>query len=292
MPARCSPSGSPAPTGGSSLRPAAAHRRQRLRPPGRRRRAGASNTARTSSTPTARKSAPICRGSPGGAPTSIACLQQHHRQAAADADQPHDPQRALRPRSFRRGGRRPRFWPPAPKSSIRDRDLPRRGRRPGRNQDLYRTFFEGYTRKQWGLDPSRARRIGDFPDADPDLARRSYFLDTYQAMPVNGFTRMFERMLAHRERQHARLRDDPRGLAHGAAAERTIYHRAHRRVFRPPLRRAPLPSLEFRLQTVDPQQHQPVAVINYPFEEVPTRESPNSSISRGRVIAKTTISTK
>ena len=64
--------------------------------------------------------------------------------------------------------------------------------------DLYRTFFEGYTRKQWGLDPA---------DLDKSVTARiptrtstddRYFLDTYQAMPADGFTHLFENMLDHR----------------------------------------------------------------------------------------------
>jgi UDP-galactopyranose mutase len=53
---------------------------------------------------------------------------------------------------------------------------------------LYETFFQGYTRKQWGLDPS---------DLDKSVTSRvptrtntddRYFLDTFQAMPKEGFT--------------------------------------------------------------------------------------------------------
>ena len=64
-------------------------------------------------------------------------------------------------------------------------------------RDLYEKMFRGYTRKQWGLDPS---------ELDASVAARipvrlnrddRYFSDTYQAMPLHGFTRMFENMLDH-----------------------------------------------------------------------------------------------
>src|SRR5688572_5879684 len=63
--------------------------------------------------------------------------------------------------------------------------------------DLYKKFFRGYTRKQWGLDPSEldaqvAARIPTRTNRDD-----RYFADTFQAMPRHGYTRMFERMLAH-----------------------------------------------------------------------------------------------
>ena len=62
-------------------------------------------------------------------------------------------------------------------------------------RDLYEKFFRGYTRKQWGLDPSElaasvAARIPTRTNHDD-----RYFTDTFQKMPADGYTRMFERML-------------------------------------------------------------------------------------------------
>jgi UDP-galactopyranose mutase len=64
-------------------------------------------------------------------------------------------------------------------------------------RDLYEKFFLNYTRKQWGLDLSElsggvAARI---PTRSNDDDR--YFTDRHQAMPRDGYTRMFERMLDH-----------------------------------------------------------------------------------------------
>src|SRR5207302_1282798 len=57
--------------------------------------------------------------------------------------------------------------------------------------------FRNYTRKQWGLDPSEldAQVTARVPVRTNRDDR--YFTDTYQAMPLHGFTRMFEKMLAH-----------------------------------------------------------------------------------------------
>src|SRR5207302_2644706 len=62
-------------------------------------------------------------------------------------------------------------------------------------RELYEKFFRNYTRKQWGLDPSEldssvAGRIPVRFDRDS-----RYFTDSFQAMPREGFTRMFERIL-------------------------------------------------------------------------------------------------
>jgi UDP-galactopyranose mutase len=64
-------------------------------------------------------------------------------------------------------------------------------------RDLYEKFFRGYTRKQWGLDPSElassvAARIPTRNNRDD-----RYFTDTYQQMPEAGYSRMFERLLDH-----------------------------------------------------------------------------------------------
>src|SRR3954452_20103213 len=64
-------------------------------------------------------------------------------------------------------------------------------------RELYELFFQGYTRKQWGLDPSEldkqvTSRIPTRTNTDD-----RYFSDAFQAMPLNGYTAMFEKMLDH-----------------------------------------------------------------------------------------------
>lgn len=64
-------------------------------------------------------------------------------------------------------------------------------------RDLYEKFFLNYTKKQWGVDPSElkagvAARIPVRTNTDD-----RYFTDTYQAMPLHGYTKMFESMLDH-----------------------------------------------------------------------------------------------
>jgi len=64
-------------------------------------------------------------------------------------------------------------------------------------RELYEKFFRGYTRKQWGLDPSEldAQVTARVPTRTNRDAR--YFTDAYQAMPKHGFTRMFGNLLDH-----------------------------------------------------------------------------------------------
>jgi UDP-galactopyranose mutase len=63
-------------------------------------------------------------------------------------------------------------------------------------QELYDLLYREYTRKQWGrgggeLDATVAGRL-PFRTNDDDR----YFTDPFQAMPIDGFTALFERMLA------------------------------------------------------------------------------------------------
>jgi UDP-galactopyranose mutase len=64
-------------------------------------------------------------------------------------------------------------------------------------RELYEAFFRGYTRKQWGLDPSQldAQVTARIPVRTNSDDR--YFTDGFQFMPKHGYTRMFENMLDH-----------------------------------------------------------------------------------------------
>jgi UDP-galactopyranose mutase len=64
-------------------------------------------------------------------------------------------------------------------------------------RELYETLFRGYTRKQWGLDPSQlhAQVCARIPVRVDDDDR--YFGDTFQSMPADGYTALFTRLLDH-----------------------------------------------------------------------------------------------
>ena len=64
--------------------------------------------------------------------------------------------------------------------------------------ELYELFFKGYTQKMWGkhpreLDASVTARIPIRWGSRDDR----YFTDKHQAMPRDGYTAMFDRMLGH-----------------------------------------------------------------------------------------------
>ena len=62
-------------------------------------------------------------------------------------------------------------------------------------RELYEKFFRGYTRKQWQRDPSELNSsvCARIPIRTNEDDR--YFTDSFQNMPAEGYTAMFERIL-------------------------------------------------------------------------------------------------
>ena len=135
---------------------------------------------------------------------------------------------------------------------------------------LYELFFRGYTRKQWDCDPSAldATVIARIPVRTGFDDR--YFTDTYQAMPRDGYTKLFERMLDQPgidvwldtpfERAKARFRYSS-----------VIYTGPIDEYFGYRFGRLPYRSLRFVHRTLDCERFQPVAVVNHPNDHRYTR---------------------
>ena len=157
-------------------------------------------------------------------------------------------------------------------------------------RELYELFFRGYTRKQWGLDPSEldkqvTSRIPTRTNTDD-----RYFTDTFQAMPLQGYTAMFERMLANPLIDRM-LGTDFRDLKEEAheMAEHIIYTGPVDEYFDFRFGKLPYRSLKFDHRTLEEEWHQPVAVVNYPDPDVPyTRISEYKHLT-GQQAPNTTI---
>jgi UDP-galactopyranose mutase len=154
-------------------------------------------------------------------------------------------------------------------------------------RELYEKFFRGYTRKQWGLDPSEldAQVTARVPVRTNRDDR--YFSDVFQAMPRFGYTRMFENMLDH-PNIRILLNTSYREVMNDLPDARVIYTGPVDEFF--DYRFGPLPyrSLNFRFETLDERQHQPVAVINYPNEQPYTRVTEFKHLT-GQQHRKTTL---
>jgi UDP-galactopyranose mutase len=154
-------------------------------------------------------------------------------------------------------------------------------------RELYEKFFKNYTRKQWGLDPSEldASVIARVPTRTNRDDR--YFTDTYQAMPLHGYARMFERMLSHPNIK-IMLNVDYRELRGIVPFGEMIYTGPIDEYFNYQYGKLPYRSLRFDFQTHDQPVFQSAPVVNYPNEYAYTRVTEFKYLT-GQEHAKTSV---
>lgn len=137
--------------------------------------------------------------------------------------------------------------------------------------DLYEKFFLNYTRKQWGLNPSDlkagvAARIPVRTNTD-----NRYFNDTFQAMPLHGYTKMFEAILDH-PNISVTLGVDFEDIRDSTQAQRLVYTGPIDAYFHYRFGRLPYRSLCFEHEhLVNIDRYQDVGTVNYPNDHAYTR---------------------
>ena len=137
-------------------------------------------------------------------------------------------------------------------------------------RELYEKFFRGYTRKQWALDPSEldaqvTARVPTRTNRD-----NRYFTDSYQSMPLYGFTRMFENMLDHKNIK-IMLNTDYREGKEFVPFKEMVYTGPIDEYFDYQYGKLPYRCLEFKHETHDKPLFQTAAVVNYPNDYAYTR---------------------
>jgi UDP-galactopyranose mutase len=155
-------------------------------------------------------------------------------------------------------------------------------------RELYELFFRGYTRKQWGLDPSQldasvTARIPTRFDRDD-----RYFTDRFQAMPRQGYSVMFERMLDN-PRIDVRVGVDYSEVRRPRLARHTIYTGPIDGFFGRRFGALPYRSLHFEFETFGADRFQPVGTVNEPDEAVPYTRTTEFKHLTGQRHARTTI---
>lgn len=137
-------------------------------------------------------------------------------------------------------------------------------------RELYEKFFRGYTRKQWALDPSEldASVTARIPTRNNKDNR--YFTDTYQAMPLLGYTKMFEKMLDHPNIK-VMLNTDYKEIVNDIHYDQMIYTGPVDYYFDYCYGRLPYRSLEFKFETIEQDRFQAAGTVNYPNEHLYTR---------------------
>lgn len=154
-------------------------------------------------------------------------------------------------------------------------------------RELYEKFFKGYTKKQWSLDPS---------ELDASVAARipvrcnrddRYFTDTYQGMPLLGYTNIFENMLSHPNIK-IMLNTDYREIEDIIPYKEMIYTGPIDYYFNYCFGKLPYRSLEFKFETYETETCQPTGTVNYPNEHPFTRSTEFKYLT-GQKNPKTTV---
>ena len=159
--------------------------------------------------------------------------------------------------------------------------------------DLYEKFFKGYTIKQWKRDPRDldASVCGRIPIRTNRDNR--YLREDFQALPKDGYTRLFEKMIAAcGDRLEIRLKTDYREVCGEGPFDRIIVTGPIDEFYDFRFGRLPYRSLRFENESFTPaqlKQHhqasskihhpkfkidnfwQPAMQVNYPNEEAFTR---------------------
>lgn len=137
-------------------------------------------------------------------------------------------------------------------------------------RELYEKFFRGYTRKMWELDPSELD--ASVTARVPTRTNRDdrYFTDTYQAMPLYGYTEMFRKMLTHPNIK-IMLNTDYKEIIEFIPHKNLIFTGPIDEYFDYCYGKLPYRSLEFKFETIDSEFFQPTGTVNYPNEQLYTR---------------------
>ncbi|MCW3090933.1 MAG: UDP-galactopyranose mutase [Ferruginibacter sp.] len=137
-------------------------------------------------------------------------------------------------------------------------------------RELYEKFFKYYTRKQWDLDPSEldasvTARVPTRTNKD-----NRYFTDTYQAMPMHGYTNMFSKMLDHPNIK-IMLNTDYKEVIGTLNYKTLIYTGPIDAYFDYCYGKLPYRSIDFKFETIDAENFQPTGTVNYPTSQPYTR---------------------
>ena len=172
---------------------------------------------------------------------------------------------------------------------------------------VYENVFLHYTMKQWGKTPDQIDKsiTGRVPVFVGDDDR--YFPQApFQGMPVDGYTKLFDRMLDH-DLIDVFLGVDARDLlsvdegdsASGASPRIMVRERPYGgevvytgpldELFDLDLGALPYRTLDMEFETLDQDQFQPVGTVNYTTSEDFTRITEFKNMTGQRVDGKTTI---
>jgi len=140
---------------------------------------------------------------------------------------------------------------------------------------IYEKVFKSYTIKQWGLKPEEidkkvTARVPIYISRD-----NRYFTDKYQAVPEEGYTKIFERMLSHPNIK-IMLNTDFKEVIHIDFENKKIYFMGQEfrgkliftgmidELFNYKYGYLPYRSLDLKFETIEKEYYQEASVVNYP----------------------------
>lgn len=134
--------------------------------------------------------------------------------------------------------------------------------------DLFQKFFRYYTKKQWNLEPRELSPTvcGRIPIRTNDDCR--YFNDKYQFMPKYGYTKMFEKILDHKNIEII-LNTDYKTIINYIEYDKMIYTGSIDYFFDYKYGKLSYRSIRFEFKNFNVRSFQPSSVVNYVESDVP-----------------------
>lgn len=129
-------------------------------------------------------------------------------------------------------------------------------------KDLFEKFFKHYTKKQWNLEANQLSPsvCGRIPVRTNDDCR--YFTDKYQFMPKDGYTKMFENILNHKNIEVI-LNTDYKSILDSIKFYKMIYTGPIDYFFDYKFGKLPYRSIRFEFRNYESERLQEAAVYNY-----------------------------
>ncbi|MDI3546988.1 MAG: UDP-galactopyranose mutase [Halanaerobiales bacterium] len=154
-------------------------------------------------------------------------------------------------------------------------------------EELYELIFKGYTKKQWDLYPEELDK--EVTARIPVRYNRDdrYFTDRYQGMPANGYTKLIQKMLDHKNISIL-LNTDYKEIEGEIKFSKMIYTGSIDYYFDYKYGKLPYRSLNFKFETLDREYYQQVGTVNYPNDYDFTRITEFKHLT-GQQSARTTI---
>ena len=127
---------------------------------------------------------------------------------------------------------------------------------------VYEKVFLHYTTKQWGVSPKEVdgavtARVPVYLSKD-----NRYFQDKYQGIPLEGYTKLIEKMLDHKNIT-VKLKTDYKNLKSNNF-KRIVYTGSIDEFFNYEFGQLPYRSVKFKLEEYDREYYQSNSVVNYP----------------------------